>query len=200
MEKLLSFLKNIPEYEALLQSLTHGESAAVTGVSQIGRSHMIAGLARQGGKPLIVICPDDLAAKRLQEELKDFLGETAPVLPSRELTLYDASVVSRAWEQRRLRQLYDLVSGRTRLQILTWESLSQRTMPRETLLGAAFTLEIGQEHPLEALLTRLTACGYSRCGMVEGPGQFAVRGGILDIFSPRPTFLYASNFSVTMWM
>lgn len=184
MEKLLSFLKNIPEYQTMLESLTHGESAAVTGIGQINRSHMIAGLYRQGGRPLVVICQDDLAAKRLQEELRDFLGDTAPILPGRELTLYDAAVVSRSWEQRRLRQLYDLACGRTPLQIFTWESLSQRTMPKGTLLGAAFTLAVGQEHPLDTLLNRLTACGYSRCGMVEGPGQFAVRGGILDIFSP----------------
>ncbi|MBQ8238195.1 MAG: transcription-repair coupling factor [Oscillospiraceae bacterium] len=184
MEKLLSCLKTIPEYNVLLKALARRESAAVTGIGQINRSHLIAGLHNEHAAPLVVIVQDDIAAKRLQEELKSFLGETAPILPHRELTLYDAAVVSRSWEQKRLRQLYDLASGRTRLQIFTWESLSQRTMPRSVLLSAAFRLEVGVEYPLEELLGRLTAAGYSRCGMVEGPGQFAVRGGIVDIFSP----------------
>ena len=184
MEQLLTTLKSIPEFGQLLLSLSKNESAAVTGIGQINRSHMIAGLHQQLSRPIVIVCQDDMAAKRLQEELKAFLGETAPILPNRELTLYDAAVVSRAWEQKRLRQLYDLAGGRTGLQIFTWESLSQRTMPRSTLMKAAFRLETGKEYPLDWLLNQLSASGYSRCGMVEGPGQFAVRGGIVDIFSP----------------
>ena len=184
MHQLLSHLNLIPEYRVLLESISLGRSAAVTGIGQINRSHMIAGLYRDCSRPLMILCQDDMAARRLQEELKCFLGETFPILPGRELTLYDAAVVSRAWEQKRLRQLYNLATGNVPVQIFTWESLSLRTMPKETLLEAAFTLETGEEYPLEELIRKLTAAGYSRCGLVEGPGQFAVRGGIVDICSP----------------
>ena len=184
MEKLLSLLKTIPEYTAALDSVAKNESVAITGIGQINRSHLIAGLCRDTKRPIVIICQDDMAAKRLQEELKCFLGDTLPILPSRELTLYDAAVVSRSWEQKRLRQLYDLATGQTRLQIMSWESLSQRTMPKSVLSDVAFTLQIGGEYPAEELIQKLTDSGYSRCGMVEGPGQFAVRGGIVDIYSP----------------
>ena len=184
MEKMLSILRTMPEYAALLESVIVGESAAVTGISQINRSHLIAGLHRHTSHPIVVICHDDMAAKRLQEELGAFLGSTVSILPTRELTLYDSAVVSRGWEQKRLRQLYDLCTGKTNLQILSWEALSQRTMPASVLRAAAFTLETGNEYTLSDLLEKLNGSGYSRCGMVEGPGQFAVRGGILDIFSP----------------
>ncbi len=184
MTHLLSLLKTVPEYAALLSGLRQGESAAVTGIGQINRSHMIAGLRQDLPQPIVVLCQDDLAARRLQEELKAFTGEEAPFLPSRELTLYDTAVVSRAWEQKRLRQLYDLSNGTVPVQILSWEALSQRTVPPAVLKAAAFTLETGKEYDLEDLTVRLSGCGYSRCGMVEGPGQFAVRGGILDVYSP----------------
>ena len=184
MDKLLTFLKSIPEYSLLLKSVSKGEAAAVTGIGQLNRSHLIAALRRDTDTPMVVLCQDDMAAKRLQEELHAFLGDTFPVLPSRDLTLYDTAVVSRGWEQKRLRQLYDLATGATALQILSWESLSQRTMPRDVLLRAAFSLKVGKEYFLESLLERLTDSGYSRCSMVEGPGQFALRGGILDVFSP----------------
>ena len=178
-------LKEIPEYQILLKAVASNQAAAVTGIGQINRSHLVAGIyTHTQRRPLVVICQDDMAAKRLQEELKSFLKEVSPVLPSRDLTLYDTAVVSRGWEQKRLRQLYDLICGRTPLQIFSWESLSQRTMPPRVLLNAAFHLETGKEYVLDDLLERLTASGYSRCGMVEGPGQFAVRGGILDIYSP----------------
>ena len=184
MDKLLSVLQQMPEYRTLREYVEKNQSAAVTGVSQICRSHLIAGLYAHTQYPLTVICQDDMSAKKLHDELLAFLGLDAPVLCSRELTLYDSAVVSRAWEQKRLRQLYDLTRGTTRLQIMTWDAMSQRTIPPETLKQAAFTLESGNEYNLDSLIQKLVSSGYSHCGMVEGPGQFAVRGGILDIYSP----------------
>ncbi len=184
MNPLISALKTIEEYSAMLQAVRKGQSVAVTGLGQINRSHLIAGLRQDTVQPLVLICQDDIAAKRLQAELKDFLGQEASILPNRELTLYDSAVVSRAWEQKRLRQLYRLSAGQTPIQIMSWEALSQRTMPPQVLHSGAFTLEVGKEYEISDLLSRLSAAGYSRCGMVEGPGQFAVRGGIVDIYSP----------------
>ena len=194
MEQLLSLLKTIPEFRSTLDALNQNQSVAITGIGQINRSHMIAGMTREISRPMVIICQDDMAAKRLQEELKGFLGTTAPILPSRELTLYDTAVVSRSWEQKRLRQFYDLATGTTPLQIMSWEALSQRTMPKTTLLDAAFTLTVGDEFPVDALICKLSASGYSRCGMVEGPGQFAVRGGIVDIYSPAADRPFRAEF------
>ena len=194
MKTLLSVLKTISEYQGLLDCLSRRETAAITGIGQINRSHMIAGLRQDTAAPMVIVCQDDLAARKLQEELKAFLGDTFPILPGRELTLYDTTVVSRAWEQKRLRQLYDLAQGKTSLQIFTWESLSQRTMPPQVLLRSAFALETGNEYDLDQLIQLLTNAGYSRCGMVEGPGQFAVRGGILDVFSPAADRPFRAEF------
>ena len=194
MEKLLSVLNTIPEYSALLDWVNKKEAVAVTGIGQINRSHLIAGLRANSPRPVIVICQDDMSAKRIQEELKAFSGYTAPILPSRDLTLYDSAVVSRGWEQKRLRQLYDLSCGSTGVQIFSWEALSQRTMPPATLHRAAFRLKVGQSYLINDLLSALTEAGYSRCTMVEGPGQFAVRGGILDIFSPAADRPFRAEF------
>ena len=184
MEELLQLLNTIGDYRSMLAALQQGQSVAVTGIGQINRSHMIAGISRSCVRPMVIVCPDAMAARRLQEELKGFLGESAPILPSRELTLYDAAVVSRSWEQKRLRQLYDLAMEKTPMLLTSWEALSLRTIPKSTLLHTAFTLETGKEYSLPELIDRLTAAGYSRCGMVEGSGQFAIRGGIVDVFSP----------------
>ena len=118
MNQVLFMLKTIPEYAALIQALEQGQSAAVTGVGQINRSHLIAGLTQELKRPVVILVQDEMAARKLQEELKCFLGTEVPVLPSRDLTLYDAAVVSRAWEQKRLRQLYSLGRGDSTIQIL----------------------------------------------------------------------------------
>ena len=184
MDQVLFLLKTIPEYTVLAEAMGKGESAAVTGIGQINRTHMIAGISQDVARPLVILVQDDIAARRMQEELRSFLHVDAPILPGRDLTMYDAAVVSRAWEQKRLRQFYDLSRGATPIQIMTWESASQRTLPPAVLSGAAVTLEVGREYQMEELIRSLTSAGYSRCGMVEGVGQFAVRGGILDVYSP----------------
>ena len=184
MDLLLDALKRLPEFGRVCAALSGGKHAAVSGAAQINRSHLIAGLARELKRPLLVVCQDDMVAQRTQAELAAFLGREYPVLPGRDLTFYDSSAVSRQWEQRRLRRLYDFAAGKTRLLIATWEALSLRTMPRASLLASAITLRLGDTCAPDALTARLLQAGYSRCDLVEGVGQFAVRGGILDVFSP----------------
>lgn len=184
MNILLRALEQSPEYQKLLDALSRGRVCAVSGLSQITRSHFIAGLHAAGGRPSVLICQDELAAARLQEELESFLGVQASILPERELTFVDAAGISRQWEQKRLKMLYELASGKIPLLIASVQSLSLRTMPREVLFTASIRLRVGAELSPEALCEKLAAAGYTRTSLVEGVGQFALRGGILDVYSP----------------
>ena len=184
MELLLSLLNRLPEYGRLLSALDKNQAAGVSGAAQINRSHLIASLLHDTKRPAVILCQDELAARRTQSELAAFLGMEAPILPSRDLTFYNASAISRGWEHKRLRQLYDLARGVTPVQIVTWESLALRTMPKSLLFSSALTLKPGATCPPEELSARLVRSGYTRCALVEGVGQFSVRGGILDVYSP----------------
>ena len=181
---LLNALKLLPEYAKIREAVDARQTAAVSGVSQILRSHLIAALLRDTARPALIVCQDELAAQRLQAELQAFLQQTVPILPSRELTLYDAAGVSREWEQKRLRLLYRLTTGEEKLVIASVDALTLRTMPKGTLYAASVTLRPGASYDLDALTAKLTAAGYSRAALVEGVGQFALRGGILDVYSP----------------
>ena len=70
MEELLQLLNTIGDYRSMLAALQQGQSVAVTGIGQINRSHMIAGISRSCVRPMVIVCQDDMAARRLQEELK----------------------------------------------------------------------------------------------------------------------------------
>ena len=76
MEMLLSVLKTIPEYGLLLSTVQKDHNAAVTGIGQINRSHLIAGICHDSSRPVVIVTQDDMAAKRLQEELKAFPTNT----------------------------------------------------------------------------------------------------------------------------
>ena len=164
MHILLQQLKDMPAFKTVREELLKDHNTAVTGVGQICRSHFIAGLYTHTHKPITVICQDDMAAKKIQSELSSFLSMDVPSLCSRELTLYDSAVVSRAWEQKRLRQLYDYLQGHTRLQIMAWDALSQRTIPPEILQNAVFEIHAGSEYSLDAIQEKLVGAGRSVFG------------------------------------
>ena len=184
MDVLLQLLRAMPEFSQLKESIDARQTAAVSGVSQIVRSHFIAALCAETGRPALVVCQDELAASRMQDELAAFLGSRPPVLPGRELTLIDAAGVSREWEQKRLRLLYELAMGRVQVFIASLDALCLRTMPRDVLCSAAIRLAPGMCCEPEQLAARLDAAGYTRASLVEGVGQYALRGGIVDVFSP----------------
>ena len=62
MEQLIALLNTMPEYKTLVQCLQQGDSAAVTGIGQINRSHLIAGLRKDLNHPIAIVCQDDMAA------------------------------------------------------------------------------------------------------------------------------------------
>ncbi len=184
MNVLLQLLRGMPEFTQLREAADARQTVAVSGVSQIVRSHFIAALCAGTGRPALVICQDELAASRMQDELAAFLGSRPPVLPSRELTLLDAAGVSREWEQKRLKLLYELALGRVPVLIASLDALCLRTMPRSVLCGAAIRLVPGAGYAMDELARKLDAAGYTRASLVEGVGQYALRGGIVDVFSP----------------
>ncbi|MGN0979209.1 MAG: transcription-repair coupling factor [Candidatus Avoscillospira sp.] len=184
MNLLLSSLSALPEYASLRSAVEAGKTVALSGVGQLPRTHVMAALYADTGRPALVVCQDDLAAQRMQAELTAFLGETPDLLPTREFTFYDAAVVSRGWEQKRLRLLYDLATGKSRLLVASLDALSLRTIPRDVLFSAAIHLKAGAAYAMDDLANKLTDAGYARTSLVEGVGQFSIRGGILDVYSP----------------
>jgi transcription-repair coupling factor (superfamily II helicase) len=184
MQLLDSILHAMPDYQALLHSAAANEPICLSGLAPIHRAQFCAALLRDTGRPLVAVCQDDMAAQRTQSELAAFVGYSPELLPTRELTLYDAAGVSRGWEQRRLRQFDALQRGKTRLLVTSYEALTMRTMPPAALCAASITISTGSSYSPEALAELLLRAGYSRSSLVEGIGQFALRGGILDVFSP----------------
>ena len=185
MKLLTQILSGVPEFPRLLAALDSGGCpAAVSGLSAVHRAHFAAGTWEQTGRPVVLLCADETEADRLAEDLTAFTGQAVRRLSARDFTFHNAAVVSRQWEHRRLSALRALAAGESPLTVCTVESLLQRTLPRTLLTQCAQMLRVGESHDLPELAERLSAAGYTRCEQVEGVGQFALRGGILDVFSP----------------
>ena len=185
MKPLLSALNDIPEYRSLLAAIDNGACpAAFSGLSAVHRAHFAAGIRQELGRPVVGVCADEGEAERMARDLAALSGEAVRTLSAREFTFHNAAVVSRQYEHRRLSTLRALAAGGCPLLVCTVESILQRTIPKTLLTQAAQVLRMGERHDLGELAGTLAAAGYTRCEQVEGVGQFALRGGILDFFSP----------------
>ena len=185
MKPLLSALNDIPEYRSLLAAIDNGACpAAFSGLSAVHRAHFAAGIRQELNRPVVVVCADEGEAERMARDLAALSGEEVRTLSARKFTFHNAAVVSRQYEHRRLSTLRALAAGECPLLVCTVESILQRTIPKTLLTQAAQVVRMGERHDLGELAGTLAAAGYTRCEQVEGVGQFALRGGILDFFSP----------------
>ncbi|MBR3593252.1 MAG: transcription-repair coupling factor [Clostridia bacterium] len=194
MHFLCSALSENEDCKKLLHSLDMGFLPAVcTGLPPVCRAAVIA-TAAQNGHRVSVICPDEAEATRLCEDIIS-LGTEARLLPARDLLPERGVINSKEWEHKRLYTLSALADGVLPVCVGSAESFSLITLPPERLTRSTFKIKSGDLiSPIE-LCERLLSAGYTRCEQVEGPGQFASRGGILDVF---PTGL-SSPVRIEFW-
>ena len=185
MDAFLKALQTLPEIAELISRVENGGCPAVlTGTQPVQRACVGAAVAAGAGRPMVFLCADEREARQLAGDLQSLTGETPVTLLAREWQFRPNAVSSREWERSRLAALYQMAAGNAPIVVATVDALLARTMPPHRLAELSVTLETGGRADLKELTDRLLQAEYSRCDQVEGVGQFALRGGILDVFSP----------------
>lgn len=171
------------EYKKLSHALSGKGACALFGLPASGRAQVYAALCRQFDKPLCIVTPGEAEATRFAADLNT-LGIPAAVFPARDYVLRPIEGTAREYEYRRLAVLGELVGGRLRAVAVPAEALTQFTTPKEDFCANTRTLHAGDTLLRDDLLAALFGAGYTRRAQVDGPGQFSVRGDIVDIFAP----------------
>ena len=171
------------EYNKLAQALGSPGACALFGVPGAGRALIYAALAQALGRPLCIVTPGEAEATRFAGDL-NALGITAAVFPARDYVLRPIEGTGREYEYRRLAVLGDLVGGRLQAVCVPDEGLTQYTTPRAEFCANTRTLHPGDTLPRAELTALLYGAGYARRDQVDGPGQFSIRGDIVDIYAP----------------
>jgi transcription-repair coupling factor (superfamily II helicase) len=165
----------------------------VQGLQGGARAYVLTLVAQRVKRPLLVVSPNAREAENLYDDLAFFLGEDRSLPPvHRRLHLFPA------WEvlpfeklsphpdnlAGRLEGLYKLVEESAPILITTPAALMQKVIPRSALKRSYLYAVAGQELRREDLLGHLVEWGYQNVPLVEERGDFSVRGGIIDLFSP----------------
>ena len=171
-------LQELEEFQKIQQALKK-QSIQVTGCIDAQKAHFI--YAAGAAKKKLIVTYSELRAKELCENYRLF-DKNVLFYPAKDLIFYSADVQSNLLVQQRIRVLQKLMEEEEVTIVTTMGGIMDHLLPPEVFQKQIETVESDSEFDMELWKKKLTAMGYERVGQVEGSGQFAVRGGILDIF------------------
>jgi transcription-repair coupling factor (superfamily II helicase) len=192
MKELLKAVANDPGYRQLQTAIEQGDgTVAVFGLPEAHRPAVNAALAED--RTVVWVVPTPAEAMRLFELQRAYRPDTGLYLP-RELPLTHLEAVSSERRAQRLSVLSRLALGVSSLLITCPEALMERLVPHETFLSQIVRVQVGDTIDPRMLLKRLLEAGYERAEQIEGPGQCASRGDILDVYPPQAELPYRIEF------
>ncbi len=172
----------LPAFRSVCEDIPAGRTPIqLVGLAHIHKALFVAGLCRSQKRRSVVLVGDEAEGNRLAEDLQA-LGLNTLYLPARELSLRQVEAAGREYEQMRLGVLAAMTEGGYDCVVACADAAIQYTIPPDTLLERTIELISGAQLPVADLPAALSAAGYERCAQIEGPGQFAVRGGIVDVY------------------
>ena len=156
----------------------------ISGATAVGKSFLLALAKRQWNWPMLVVAPSAVQATQWHVELQGILGEEeVAYFPPEEVLLYGALAQGPELAGQRLSLLAHLAAGKCPTAIVTtWDALLIRIVPPTIFREHTLFLSEGQALSRDAFIAMLHASGYERVELVESMGQFAVRGGLVDVF------------------
>lgn len=183
-ETALDLLHLAPEFHSLLEGVKKGyREQLVYGLSGSMKTFLAAGLRREIGRPLLVMTSNLQQAERFREDLTTWLPSQEVLLfPPMEYVPFEVVAHSPEVAGQRLQVLERLVRGDNVVVVAPAAALLRALVPREVFASSQTPLRVGQALNLDSLVADLSRRGYERVEMVEGRGQFARRGDILDVW------------------
>src|SRR5215831_18583926 len=188
----LETLVRQPALEGVLSALRGGaKTAACAGLTELAKAITVAHLTHELRRPAFLLVDSNKKAESIAETLRFwfsiFPGASGgvAVLPAFDTMPWESRAPHADILERRAATLYRLAAGQVSLVIAPVAAALWRYRDAEEYADLTRVLEKDKDVPLQDFLAHLGATGYTRTEMVELPGQFAVRGGIIDIFSPE---------------
>ncbi|MDP2914017.1 MAG: transcription-repair coupling factor [Candidatus Aminicenantes bacterium] len=197
----LAFLKDVPEFKALVRELEEGRRGLrISGLADAAKPFFLSVLADALPKTLIIIQPAEFSLARFEEQSLFFLthlgsSKRAKALPPLTEEPFQDAPPSLEAVSSRMRFFYDLLHRRPSLVVTNLFGLLRPFPAPADLPGLFLRLERGALHDRDRFLRTLTEFGYVREDLISFRGEYAGRGGIVDVFPPWQNAPYRLEFS-----
>lgn len=164
----------------------------ISGSLDSGQVHL-ANVIGQGYRYRVFITFTEQKAKEICEDMKFYCRNTF-YYPAKDFIFFSADIHGNLMMSQRLEVIKAILSGEEVCIVTTIDGLVDKLIPIECIRDNILTVDYDTMIEPEALKYKLVNMGYERCEQVEAPGQFAVRGGIVDIFAPTESEPYRLDF------
>ncbi len=186
MDFLISEFTSIGEYKEVEKAAAEKAAVGISGLSAVNKAMLVAALCKKLGRKALLIAPTEGEATSLAEELSR-LDINAVLFPERDYSPLNSLSRSHEFEQKRIAALSKISDRDFDVAVVSAVAAISRTVSANELRENSFTLKVGEEYNLSEITEKLSSIGYTKFDEVDGVGQFSVRGGILDIFTPSET-------------
>lgn len=182
MAGFLKQLLKMDEYRRLIENVDTGISpVAVYGLSESQGSPVAYSLFEHVNKSAVIITYNDIEAKKIYEDLS-FFTRNVCYLPSKEVLFYNIEAVSSDIASERLKAIKRILDGENLILVTSIDNLARKYIDPELFCKYSIKLKVGDRVNLSSLINTFILSGYERVEMVEGKGQFSIRGGIIDFY------------------
>ena len=159
---------------------------AISGLTGVAEASIIAKCLEETKRPILVITYNDIQAQTLVNDLK-FFTEYVAYLPKKEIITYDYVVESKNLPYERIEILNKIYKKQKTIIVTSVETIKQKIISKEALYKNTLSFKVGDRCDLELLKQKLIDLGYQRFDLIDGRGEFSVRGGIIDISTTENT-------------
>ncbi len=171
-QKFVEIAKNIEKEDT--------SPISISGLTDVGEAQIIASINEYTKKPILLITYNEIQAKKLLEDLKYFNSKVL-YFPKKEIVTYDYIAESKDLPYERIETLNKIYEKKNQIIVTTIEAIMQKIPAKETIYKNTLNFKVGEIHKIEEIKKKLVDLGYTRYDLIDGRGEFSIRGGIIDI-------------------
>ena len=181
MNSLVKVVPNVKKYKTYLEDVKNKiNPMMISGLTDSGKVHLAYSTYFYAERPICIVTYNELQAKKIIKDLAYF-EDNVKYFPKKEILAYDYLTESKDSLFERIEVLNNIINKKAKVIVTTIEAVMQPMIAKETLYKNLLNLKVGQELNLDKLKETLINLGYERYDVIEGKGQFSIRGGIVDI-------------------
>lgn len=181
MNTIIGELGNSQKFVTLVNQIKKENGPiAISGLTDVGKTQILSGINKFAEMPICLITYNEIQAKKIYDDLKYFI-DNVEFFPKKDIVTYDYIAESKELPYQRIETLNKLYQNKNIILVTTIEAVMQKLPAKEVLYKNVLNFKVGNTYDLEELKQQLINMGYARYDLIEGKGQFSIRGGIVDI-------------------
>ena len=181
MNTIIGDMGKSKKFVELIKQIENTKSPiGISGLTGVGMAQTLTAINEYSKKPIAIITYNEIQAKEIINNMQMFTDKVI-IFTKKDIVTYDYIAESKDIPYSRIETINRLKAKKNNILVTTIEAVMQNLPAKETLYKNILKFKIGDICNLEDIKKALVNLGYLRCDLIEGRGQFSIRGGILDI-------------------